>query len=71
MGWDDVLAMLDQNDWDEFENAGICFVAEQRSTFAVKPHHVRVGDDETWIARTLLHLTEPSTAGLEGRTRGG
>lgn len=68
---DDVLAMLDQNGWNDFENAATCFVARREAIATVKSHHVPVGDKETWIAQTLLHLTERSIVSLEGRTQGG
>lgn len=68
---DDVLAMLDQNGWNDVENAVTCFLARQEAIATVKSHHVRVGDKETWIAQTLLHLTERSIASLEGGAQGG
>ncbi|MFG6433582.1 hypothetical protein [Roseateles sp. LYH14W] len=69
---DDVLAMLDKEGWCDLGNAGIRYVARLEATAGVKPHHIRVGVNEIWIAQALSHLTEPVLARLAGGTaRGG
>jgi hypothetical protein len=63
---DDLLATLDKEDWNDFRNAGVCYVPRPEAVASMKPHHLRVGANEMWIASSLSHLADSTNAFIAG-----